>query len=159
MAARRMQARLCATVTGRTTSELRARRDAARDADLIELRLDHVRDPDVDGALAGRRQPVVVTCRPAWEGGRFQGAEEERRRILERALELGADFVDVEWRAGFDDLIRARKGRNILLSAHDFDGVPDDLAARQRAMFRGAGRRRRCRHATCRRGRSGSPRS
>lgn len=130
-----MQARLCATVTGRTTSELRARRDAARDADLIELRLDHVSDPDVDGALAGRRQPVVVTCRPAWEGGCFQGAEEERRWILERALELGADFVDIEWRAGFDDLIRARRGRNILLSAHDFDGVPDDLAARQRAMF------------------------
>ena len=130
-----MQARLCATVTGRTTSELRARRDAARDADMIELRLDHVRDPDVDGALAGRRQPVVVTCRPAWEGGRFQGAEEERRRILERALELGADFVDVEWRAGFDDLIRARRGRNVLLSTHDFNGVPDDLAARRRAMF------------------------
>ena len=48
---------------------------------------------------------------------------------------MGADFVDVEWRAGFDDLIRARRGRNIVLSAHDFDGVPDDLAARQRAMF------------------------
>ena len=56
-------------------SELRARRDAARDADLIELRLDHVVDPDVDGALAGRRQPVVVTCRPTWEGGRFRGAK------------------------------------------------------------------------------------
>ena len=130
-----MTARLCATVTGETTSELRARRDAARDADLIELRLDHVRNPDVDGALAGRRQPVVVTCRPEWEGGRFRGAEEERRRILERALELGADFVDIEWRAGFDDLIRARRGRNVLLSSHDFDGVPDDLGARQRAML------------------------
>ena len=130
-----MRARLCATVTGRTVSELRARRDAARDADLIELRLDHVRDPDVDGALAGRRQPVVVTCRPVWEGGRFRGAEEERRRILERALAAGAEYVDIEWRAGFDDLIRARRGRNIVLSMHDFDGVPDDLAARQRAML------------------------
>ena len=130
-----MQARLCATVTGETMSELRARRDAASEADLVELRLDHVADPDVDGALAGRRRPVVVTCRPQWEGGRFQGSEEERRRILERALELGAEYVDVEWRAGFDDLIGARRGRNILLSAHDFDGMPDDLADRQGAMF------------------------
>ena len=129
-----MQARLCATVTGETMRELRARRDGASGADLVELRLDHARDPDVDGALAGRRAPVVVTCRPAWEGGRFRGSEEERRRILERALELGAEYVDVEWRAGFDDLIRARNGRNIVLSSHDFDGVPADLAARYRAM-------------------------
>lgn len=129
-----MNARICATVTGRTTSELRARRDAAHGADLVELRLDHVRDPDVEGALAGRTRPVVVTCRPVWEGGRFDGAEEERRRILERALELGAEYVDVEWRAGWEDLVATRRGRNIVLSAHDFDGVPDDLAARQRAM-------------------------
>ena len=115
-------------------NELRAHRDGVEGADLVELRLDHVRDPDVDGALAGRRQPVVLTCRPVWEGGRFQGSEEERRRILARALELGAEYVDVEWQAGFDDLLRARRGRNIVLSAHDFDGVPTDLASRHRAM-------------------------
>ncbi len=130
----RMQAKLCATVTGRTTDELRARRDSVVGADLVELRLDHVRDPDVDGALAGRRQPVVVTCRPVWEGGRFQGSEEERRRLLERALDSGAEYVDIEWRAGFDDLLSARRGRNIVLSAHDFDGVPGDLADRHHAM-------------------------
>ena len=115
-------------------NELRAHRDGVEGADLVELRLDHVREPDVDGALAGRRQPVVLTCRPVWEGGRFQGSEEERRRILARALELGAEYVDVEWQAGFDDLLRARRGRNIVLSAHDFDGVPTDLASRHRAM-------------------------
>ena len=129
-----MQARLCATVTGRTTEELRARRDSVEGADLLELRLDHVGHPDVDGALAGRRRPVVVTCRPAWEGGRFRGSEEERRRLLERALELGAEYVDIEWQAGFDDLLRARGGRNIVLSAHDFEGVPADLTDRHRAM-------------------------
>ena len=129
-----MQARLCATVTGRTTDELRARRDAVEGADLVELRLDHVRDPDVDGALAGRRRPVVVTCRPAWEGGRFQGSEEERRLLLARALERGAEYVDLEWRAGFDDLLRARRGRGIVLSTHDFEGVPGDMEDRHRAM-------------------------
>ena len=129
-----MQARLCATVTGGTTDELRARRDGVEGADLVELRLDHVRDPDVDGALAGRRRPVVVTCRPTWEGGRFQGSEEERRRLLARALELGAEYVDLEWQAGFDDVLKARRGRNIVLSAHDFDGVPADMTGRYRAM-------------------------
>ena len=56
---------LCITVTGTSLDELRAARDAAAGADLVELRLDGVRDLDVAGALAGRRTPVVVTCRPA----------------------------------------------------------------------------------------------
>ena len=125
---------LCVTVTAATMAELRERRDAVRDADLIELRLDSVRDPDVAGALSGRRRPVIVTCRPTWEGGGFAGAEEERKRLLADALRLGAEYVDVEWRARFDDLISAAAGRRIVLSSHDFHGVPADLSARVQAM-------------------------
>ena len=125
---------LCATVTGATMEELRANRDRASSADLVELRLDSVARPDVAGALAGRTTPVIVTCRPTSEGGWFDGADEERRRILTAALDGGAEFVDVEWRAGFADLIRAHDGRRIVLSMHDFEGVPSDLEDRYRAM-------------------------
>ena len=104
---------LCVTVVADTTAELRARRDAVADADLVELRLDTVRDPSVPAALAGRRLPVVVTCRPKSEGGRFEGSEEERRALLADALTRGADYVDVEWRAGFDDLLQTSAGRLI----------------------------------------------
>lgn len=125
---------LCVTVTATTMAELRRARDAAaRWADLVELRLDGVRDLDVAGALAGRPRPVIVTCRPRWEGGGFDGSEEERFRILMRALELGAEFVDVEWQAGFGELVRAG-GRRAVVSLHDWTGVPDDLAARAQAM-------------------------
>ena len=55
---------LCETVTGTTTAELVAARDAATRADMVELRLDGVTDPDIAQALHGRRVPVVVTCRP-----------------------------------------------------------------------------------------------
>jgi 3-dehydroquinate dehydratase / shikimate dehydrogenase len=125
---------LCVTVTAATTAELRRRRDEVADADLIELRLDSVADPNVAGALAGRRRAVLVTCRPTWEGGHFTGSEEERKRLLSDALALGADYVDFEWRAGFDDLIAQRGGRSIVISSHDFDGVPSDLTARLQAM-------------------------
>jgi 3-dehydroquinate dehydratase / shikimate dehydrogenase len=125
---------LCVTVAAATTAELRERRDAVDEADLIELRLDSVRDPDVAGALSGRRTPIVITCRPTWEGGGFSGAEEERKRLLADALSLGAEYVDVEWRARFDDLISASAGRRIVLSSHDFQSVPVDLAARVHAM-------------------------
>jgi len=125
---------LCVTVQAATTAELRAKRDAVVDADLVELRLDSVSDPDVSGALAGRRTPVIVACHPAWEGGAFTGAEEDRRRMLTEALALGAEYVDVEWKAGFDDVIQRTQGRGIVLSMHDFDGVPADLGDRMRAM-------------------------
>jgi 3-dehydroquinate dehydratase/shikimate dehydrogenase len=130
---------LCETVTGQSMAELRSARDAAI-ADMVELRLDGVRDLDVAGALEGRRKPVVVTCRPEWEGGRFSGAEEERHRILADAVSGGAEFVDVEWAAlhgihqpGFGDIVRSAPAR-VIVSSHDFDGVPRDLEARARDM-------------------------
>src|SRR5205085_9513555 len=103
-------------------------------ADLVELRLDTVADPDVAGALAGRTRPVIVTCRPAWEGGQFKGSEEERLRLLMAALEGGAEFVDVEWRCVFADLIASTAGRRIVLSMHDYAETPADLIDRVRSM-------------------------
>jgi 3-dehydroquinate dehydratase/shikimate dehydrogenase len=125
--------RIVETITADTMAELRARRDRVQEADLVELRLDGVRDLDVAGALAGRTLPVIVTCRPAWEGGRFDGGEGERRAILTAAARLGAEYVDVEWKAGAD-LVAACSASRCILSHHDFDGVPSDLSDRVRAM-------------------------
>jgi len=129
-------AHLCVTVTAPTLADLRARRDAAaREADLVELRLDTVADPDPEGALAGRTGPVIVTCRAPWEGGQFRGSEEERLRLLERAWRASADFVDVEWLAWTRaPWIGETRGERIVVSHHDFDGVPGDLPDRHAAM-------------------------
>jgi 3-dehydroquinate dehydratase/shikimate dehydrogenase len=54
--------------------------------------------------------------------------------LLRRASDAGADYIDIEWKAGFDDLIALRQGRGIVLSHHEFQGVPADLAGRARAM-------------------------
>jgi 3-dehydroquinate dehydratase/shikimate dehydrogenase len=131
---------LCETVTATTMADLLAARDRVTSADMVELRLDGVTDLDVPAAIrghapgyAGFHGPVLATCRAMWEGGRFDGSEEERHRILAQALEAGAAYVDVEWKAGFSDLI-ARDPRRIVLSSHDFTGVPADLRDRARAM-------------------------
>src|SRR5689334_19798730 len=115
-------------------AELRSARDNAVGADLVELRLDPVDRPDVAAALQGRRTPVIVTCRAGWEGGAFRGSEEERRRVLASALDLGAEYVDIEWKAGFTDLIERVRGDRIVLSMHDFAGMPADLAGMTAAM-------------------------
>jgi 3-dehydroquinate dehydratase/shikimate dehydrogenase len=115
--------------------ELRRDRDGAAGADLVELRLDGVDRPDVVGAVEGRHRPVIVTCRPRWEGGAFDGPEEERERLLADAVARGAEFVDVEARAEFvPSILRLRRGRGVVLSMHAFGAVPDDLSARLAAM-------------------------
>jgi 3-dehydroquinate dehydratase/shikimate dehydrogenase len=119
-------------VTGRTMAAIRRGRDAAA-ADLIELRLDGVEDLDVAGALSGRRLPVIVTCRANWEGGAFDGSEEERLAVLSRASALGAEFVDVEWKADRRGFVLSR-GTQLVLSHHDFEDTPSDLDDRVRAM-------------------------
>lgn len=126
--------RLCATVTATTMGQLLARRDAVRGADMVELRLDGVRDLDVDGALAGRRLPVVVTCRPPWQGGRFDGAEETRLALLERAWHLGAEHVDLEDGAGAALMQRSR-GERIVRSFHDFTGGVAEAADHVRRLL------------------------
>jgi 3-dehydroquinate dehydratase/shikimate dehydrogenase len=119
-------ARIVETITAGSMAELRARRDQETVADMLELRLDGVRDLDVAGALAGRCLPAIVTCRAAWEGGRFDGSEEERLRFLNQAVDLGAEFVDVEDRANHAAVRRSATTR-LVLSRHDFEGMPADL--------------------------------
>jgi 3-dehydroquinate dehydratase/shikimate dehydrogenase len=125
---------LCVTVTAPTMAELRRMRDEVADADLVEVRLDGVRDADAAGAVAGRRRPVIVTCRPVWEGGAFDGSEDQRERLLAAALAAGAEYVDVEWQADFSERLTKQSGPRTVLSNHDFTGVPADLPARYRAM-------------------------
>jgi 3-dehydroquinate dehydratase/shikimate dehydrogenase len=114
-------------------------------ADLIELRVDYMRNPELPQLLNGRRKPFIVTNRRREEGGRFQGDEGARVRILEEAVRLDVDYVDIEMgseRALIQDLMihkRARKrGTKIILSFHDVHSTPPrrDLQKRCNQMSR-----------------------
>ena len=99
-------------------------------ADLFEVRADFVRDLDLDALLEARTKPILFTCRPESEGGRFPDRDAQaRRRLLAEAASRGFDLVDVEARSGFEDVIASKAGRGLVLSWHDFEGTPDDLDA------------------------------
>src|SRR6188508_1725972 len=120
-------------VTGTSMAEIRAGLDRAT-ASLVELRLDGVRDLDVAGVLKDRRTPIIATIRAAWEGGHFEGSEEERLALVGQAIKLGAEYVDVEWKADRRGL-PSNERTQIVLSHHDFDAFPADAGDRVRAML------------------------
>lgn len=121
---------LCITVTGKDADAIRQARTAAEaDADLVEVRLDSMERPDAAAALQGRRRPVIATCRPLREGGMFDGAEEERLRVLDAAHANGAEFIDVEWDAVRAPVMRERGGRGVIVSRHVFDCTPRNAGA------------------------------
>jgi 3-dehydroquinate dehydratase type I len=101
---------------------------AARKGLWTEVRLDYLENPDLARLFRTHPGPVIATNRLAAEGGRWQGPEAERRRLLEEALERGADFLDLElaadpaWRR---DLWERRGRAKIILSWHDFSGTPE----------------------------------
>jgi 3-dehydroquinate dehydratase type I len=72
--------------------------------------------------------PVIATNRLTAEGGRWQGEESDRRRLLEEALALGVTCLDLEFAADAAwrrEVAARREKTKLILSWHDFSGTPD----------------------------------
>jgi 3-dehydroquinate dehydratase type I len=96
-------------------------------ADLIELRVDYLKRMNLAPLLENRRKPLIVTHRRKEEGGKYKGEERKRLSVLQEAIDLGADYVDVELateRSFLQSLIRNKGGTQVILSFHDFQGTP-----------------------------------
>ncbi|HZE97731.1 MAG TPA: shikimate dehydrogenase [Planctomycetota bacterium] len=119
---------ICAVVRTETSEQaVSAMAEAKRlGADLCELRIDYLRNPDLPKILSAKPLPVLATVRPKWEGGQFDGDESVRFGLLEDACLHGADYVDVEFRAYKDLKLRDAK---LIVSYHDFEKTPEDLEA------------------------------
>ena len=98
-------------------------------ADIVELRIDYIKNVDLKRLLEKRTKAVIVTNRPVREGGRFTGSEEERIALLKLAIRLQADYVDIE----HDSIQHIRRDTvhrvptKIIVSYHNFRETPDDL--------------------------------
>lgn len=124
---------ICAVVrTAESEEAIAAMAEARRaGADLCELRIDYLRNPELPKILAAKPLPVLATVRPAWEGGQYAGDEAGRFRLLEEACRSGADYVDVEFRA-YRDFPRGQA--RLIVSVHDFEKTPEDLESTARKM-------------------------
>lgn len=101
--------------------------DLADVADLYEIRGDFVRDLDLLMILRARLKPLVFTCRSVSEGGKFPDDDPRRRLILLEAVKRGFDYVDIEFRSQYHDVMVEKAGEGLIVSYHDLAGTPDNL--------------------------------
>jgi 3-dehydroquinate dehydratase/shikimate dehydrogenase len=148
------------------TDEAAALREAAlasdAGADMVEFRVDDFfagAGNEEDAARVARlvsRSPLpcILTCRPTWEGGHYDGDDDVRVAMFERAcagLQTGEHaprYIDVELaaysrsenpRLKVDRCVSGpSEGRDqatgLIVSAHDFETRPADLARRVLGM-------------------------
>ncbi|MEK6946472.1 MAG: 3-phosphoshikimate 1-carboxyvinyltransferase [Nanoarchaeota archaeon] len=123
-----MKTKICAVIAADNVKDALSDMAKAESADLTELRLDFIKNIDenkIKELMNNKKQKIIVTCRPVQFGGLFKGNEKERIALLNKAIELKADFVDVEFGSEIaTDIIKNKKSSKIIISHHDFKETP-----------------------------------
>ena len=128
--------KICVALSGTTVEEVLAQaRQAAPQADLLEIRLDAMTEPAIAPFIGAVAPPLLFTNRAAWEGGGYRGSEEGRLHLLRQAVEAGAPFIDIELKTepGLrDPLIREAGGHGsqVIVSWHNFTTTPSSQGLR-----------------------------
>lgn len=121
---------------------LEARAALSAGISIVEFRLDALAEEPGFAALRDAYPDVALlaTLRSKSEGGGFCGTRAEAERVLRAALDAGFDFVDVELKSEGSETLLGFEPARVVVSAHDFGGIPDDLDSLHEAMRRtGAG--------------------
>jgi 3-dehydroquinate dehydratase / shikimate dehydrogenase len=125
---------------------------AEHGADMVEYRIDHFTEQkDSLAALVDASPlPCIITCRPTWEGGEYDGDESERASLFEAACsgEAKPAYLDIELAAWQKNTAFRKRVKQLIdhpgqvsptttgliLSSHDFEDRPTDLYQRIEAM-------------------------
>ncbi|KAK5813744.1 bifunctional 3-dehydroquinate dehydratase/shikimate dehydrogenase, chloroplastic-like [Gossypium arboreum] len=145
---RRNSMLICVPIMAESVDQMLVQMQKAKDfgGDLVELRVDFLKNfvPRQDLAILIKQAPLptLVTYRPRWEGGQYDGDESKRREALRLAMELGADYIDIELKVAhdfFNSLPGERPEKvRIIVSSHNYERTPSveelsDLVARIQA--------------------------
>ena len=126
---------ICISIIARTNEEALLKMERSfPQADIVELRIDYIRDIDLSELIAAksagayRNMPLLITNRKTDEGGRFEGSERERVALLKEAVELGVEYVDIELStedALIEELLQKILNHDnqakLIISHHDFN--------------------------------------
>ncbi len=144
------QVRICVPVCEANTRDLiDAFARAAKVADIVELRLDYLDEnelqlagPAISNLISISPCPIIITYRPAEQGGHGNISLQERQSFIQRFRAEGSSgesthYIDIE--SDLAVLLQAGGGtfnegtgqdldwNKVICSHHDFAGVPQDL--------------------------------
>ncbi|GLT60535.1 hypothetical protein SLA2020_332970 [Shorea laevis] len=129
---------LCTPLMGTTIDQMLIEMQKAKTigADIVEIRLDCLRNfnprQDLQTLIKQSPLPTLVTYRPIWEGGQYEGDEAKRQGALKLAMEFGANYIDVELEVAHDFInsVSAKKPDTckIIVSSHNFHNTPSTEA-------------------------------
>lgn len=114
--------RICGVIVNKDMELIRG---VEQFVDLFEVRIDFIGDGWQE--LAGRlRKPWIACNRIADEGGRWEGDEKGRISELLKAVDLGADIVDLELEtSNLDEIVGIiGKKSKCILSFHELEKTP-----------------------------------
>ena len=122
------------TIKGLCESGLRCKEQGA---DVLEIRLDFLNESINDLLLNELLKlkekiglPVIISLRPNWEGGKFEGTEENRLVIIEKCINMGFDYIDLELNIDnqkLAELIKKARDKQVktIVSYHNFQNTPE----------------------------------
>ena len=99
--------------------------------DVIELRLDYLEQLSIIGLKSALTQipyPVIVTLRPASQGGHYAGSEEDRLQLLQELADVQSAYLDIEFSLN-PATIKVQPATQLIRSYHNFAETPEDLEA------------------------------
>ncbi len=126
-----MKKRICASVAaeGAAGAIRLIEKAEAKGADLVEVRLDHLKSFNKVKKIAGSASvPLIATNRQYGQGGQRPQNEDERVQVLLDAVDAGFQYVDLELTTvDLQSVMRELKvkGAKIIVSHHDFKRTPD----------------------------------
>lgn len=134
---------LCIVIKGPSLEEAYQQLVKAKSlADIVELRLDLFSSLDLETLKECRSSvalPMIFTLRSREQGGGYAGSEKERLADLFRLSELHPEYLDIEASVPPSEVQKIAQhspNTKIILSYHDFEGLPSNLEELYQSMAR-----------------------
>jgi len=92
--------KICTVITGDTIEQFLKNLEKVQEiSDMVEVRVDYINDVNLDmikNIKTKLKTPAILTCRGVAEGGNFKDTTKKQETILNKAQELGYEYIDID---------------------------------------------------------------
>ncbi|WP_017981035.1 type I 3-dehydroquinate dehydratase [Methanocaldococcus villosus] len=101
-------------------------------ADLVEFRIDYLNNISEKDIEEMSKYPAIITIRPKWEGGYWEGNNDFRIKLFKKAIDCNAKFIDIELKEKRNKEVveyrnKVKSDTKVIISYHNFSETPNDL--------------------------------